>query len=82
MEFDPLSKIWENLTTLQEGISPLPRANHGFASALDKIYVYGGVDKNGDFFVPVLKYVVSKKSNHKLGWLLTNYASSLHFTGI
>ena len=47
MEFDPTSKIWENLTEIQLGVPPSPRACHGFASASGKIYVHGGVDVNG-----------------------------------
>jgi hypothetical protein len=58
MKFDPATNTWENLTAKQLGTLPSPRARHGFSSILDKIYVFGGVDKNGAPHIP--DYVFEK----------------------
>jgi hypothetical protein len=48
MEFDLATNTWDNLTSKQEGALPSPRARHGFSVMMGKIYVFGGLDKNGD----------------------------------
>ncbi len=58
MEFNLNLKSWKNLTEIQHGIPPSPRACHGLASASGKIYVHGGIDEKGDFFHKNVKYVI------------------------
>lgn len=49
--YDLILKSWENITTSQEDINPLPRAGHSMNYSKGKgIYVFGGGGNNGTYF--------------------------------
>ena len=39
---DPLTNTWSDLTHIATGTRPSPRYNHGFASAINKLFIFGG----------------------------------------
>ena len=40
--FDPIAKVWTNLSDAASGIPPTARDSHGFTSADGQLYVHGG----------------------------------------
>jgi hypothetical protein len=48
--FNPITMTWKNLAGLVYGASPSPREGHGFASALGRIFVFGGENSAGVSF--------------------------------
>jgi N-acetylneuraminic acid mutarotase len=46
--FDPVAEAWTDLSAAISGSPPSPRWGHGFTSAGDKLYVFGGWDDQGD----------------------------------
>ncbi len=44
---DPATLVWEDLTAVMAGPRPSARANHGFAAAEGRLYVYGGQRASG-----------------------------------
>ena len=43
---DPSTNTWSDLTNIATGPGPSPRYDHGFASADNKLFVFGGYDFN------------------------------------
>ena len=44
---DPSNNTWSDLTYSVSGQRPSPRYLHGFASADNKLFVFGGYTQNG-----------------------------------
>ena len=55
--YDPVSRLWRDLTSTTKGTNPSPRMNHGFDTVLGKIYVYGGANSNGAYFCSELQAI-------------------------
>ena len=49
--FDPVAKIWTNLSTAVGGAVPTARDSHGFTSANGTLYVHGGADDYGNLLL-------------------------------
>jgi N-acetylneuraminic acid mutarotase len=47
--YDPVGKVWTDLSAAAGGTTPAARSNHGFTSAYGTLYVHGGSDSYGDF---------------------------------
>ena len=45
---DPSTKTWSDLTNIASGPRPSPRSGHGFASADNKLFVFGGYTNGGE----------------------------------
>ena len=45
--FDPSNNSWKDLSGTIYGAWPSPRASHGFASAGDKLFIFGGDSSTG-----------------------------------
>jgi hypothetical protein len=45
--FNPINMTWKNLSGLGNGALPSPRQALGFASALGRIFVFGGENSQG-----------------------------------
>ena len=45
---DPSTNTWSDLTYIATGPRPSPRIWHGFASADNKLFVFGGGTDNGE----------------------------------
>ena len=42
--YDPVAQAWTDLSSPASGTPPTARSFHGFTSAGDRLYVYGGLD--------------------------------------
>jgi hypothetical protein len=47
-QFDILDGRWTNLSRTVQGDKPTARVFHGFASAGGKLYVFGGMRRDGE----------------------------------
>ena len=45
---DPSTNTWSDLTYIATGPRPSPRMGHGFASADNKLFVFGGSSNYGE----------------------------------
>ena len=55
-EFDPSTVTWTELTGAARGIAPYPRAEHGFLTSGDRIFLCGGWTLHGE---PIERGVLS-----------------------
>ncbi len=46
--YDPPAEAWRELTAAVSGALPLTRHDHGFTALGGRLYVFGGMDNQGD----------------------------------